>query len=55
MYRLVSHSKPIGPCQSARRKGEAWAKIEEEKKKKGTTTKAWRLDARGKIDIGIAS
>jgi hypothetical protein len=36
-------------------KGEAWAKIEEEKKKKGTTTKAWRLDARGKIDIGIAS
>jgi hypothetical protein len=25
------------------------------KEKKGTTTKAWRLDARGKIDIGIAS
>jgi hypothetical protein len=33
MYRLVSHGKPFHPSQSARRKGEARAKIEEEKKR----------------------
>jgi hypothetical protein len=35
-------NRSVRPSQSARRKGQAWAKIEG--KEKGTTTKAWALE-----------